>query len=229
MLFGRSDACNRIDAVLSAFRGGTGGALVLTGPPGIGKTALLDYAANGAKDLTDPPRQGHTDLKLPSPTQVCPRCSLPCSVSCRHWPLHKRMHSARHWRLAPPPGVMLFPVYAGTVSLLAAASRQVPSVVLIDDAQWMDEASMVALRFAQRRLVHDPILFILTSRSEPENQTTWAELPGLQLDGLDDSSAAALLRDHGFRMSDDVLRWLIQATNGNPLASAGPANVCAAR
>ena len=50
-LLGRGDERDRVDGILSSARQGRSGVLVLRGEPGIGKTALLDYAAGAAADL----------------------------------------------------------------------------------------------------------------------------------------------------------------------------------
>ena len=48
MLHGRSAETARIDELLTAARDGRSGALVIRGEAGVGKTALLDYAAAAA-------------------------------------------------------------------------------------------------------------------------------------------------------------------------------------
>ena len=51
MLVGRSSESARIDGLLTAVRGGTGRALVVLGEPGIGKSALLQYAERQATGM----------------------------------------------------------------------------------------------------------------------------------------------------------------------------------
>jgi predicted ATPase len=51
VLFGRADACARIDALLDSARAGSSGALAIRGEPGIGKSALCRYAVEGATGL----------------------------------------------------------------------------------------------------------------------------------------------------------------------------------
>src|SRR4029450_8056372 len=52
MLVGRESECARLDELLDQARRGTCGALVIRGEAGIGKTALLDYAATSVPDMT---------------------------------------------------------------------------------------------------------------------------------------------------------------------------------
>jgi hypothetical protein len=51
MLIGRTAECGRIDRLLADLRTGAGGALLLIGEPGIGKTSLLEYARRQAPDV----------------------------------------------------------------------------------------------------------------------------------------------------------------------------------
>src|SRR5256885_1786146 len=51
MLVGRDAECLRITGALDQVRAGQGGTLLLTGPPGVGKTALLEYAGQAAGEL----------------------------------------------------------------------------------------------------------------------------------------------------------------------------------
>ena len=107
MLFGRSDACRRIDALLSALREGAGGAHVLNGPPGIGKTALLNYAANGAAIcpvLRAKGSPGETAIAYAGLSQVSRRCL----TGCLPWLYLKLPPFKRRWPLAHLPGPTSF-------------------------------------------------------------------------------------------------------------------------
>jgi predicted ATPase len=85
--------------------------------------------------------------------------------------------------IGPPAGNDVFPVYAATLNLLAAAASRTPLVVLLDDAHWLDAPSMDALLFAQRRMTRDPILLILTFRMDPALSQPPAGFPTLELAG----------------------------------------------
>ena len=52
MLLGRAAECAQVDCLLTAARAGTSGTLLIRGDPGIGKTALLRYAAERAGQMT---------------------------------------------------------------------------------------------------------------------------------------------------------------------------------
>jgi predicted ATPase len=57
-----------------------------------------------------------------------------------------------------------FAVGAATLSVLAAVAEQGPLLVAVDDAQWLDTASLEALLFAAHRLTTDSVAIILTER-----------------------------------------------------------------
>src|SRR5262249_333941 len=73
-----------------------------------------------------------------------------------------------------------FAVGAATLSLLAESG---PLAVLVDDAQWLDEASAEALRFAFRRLMADPIAVLVAVREGEPSLLDGADLPALHLAG----------------------------------------------
>ena len=217
MIFGRVDACDRIASLLSDLRRGQGGAIVLSGPAGIGKSTLLDFAADRARGMLviraegSPAEEGITYAGL-SQVLTPLLAWLPSLVPTQAAAVEAAL------AIGPTTGSDSFPVYAGTLGLLAAAAAAGPVVVVVDDSQWLDSASMSALLFAQRRLGHDRVLFVLAARTDESTSPVWADLPTLELAGLDLTAASALLLDRGIRVNDDVLVWLVGATGGNPLA-----------
>jgi len=163
MLLGRDDACARVEDLLASVRHGRSEALVVLGPAGIGKTALLGYAFERAQGMQvlrargDPaevgiPYAGLSQLLSPL-LDLLPSLSRPQAAAI-----------AAALAIGPPAGKEAFPVYAATLSLLATAASQTPLLVLVDDGHWIDVASMDALLFAQRRLALDPVLLLLTFR-----------------------------------------------------------------
>ena len=217
MLFGRADACARVDSLVATVRQGVGGALAVRGPAGIGKTTVLEYAADCAADLQVLRAQGspaEAELPYAGLSQLlAPVLDLLPSLTA---PQADALQGAL--ALAPPSGSDVFAVYAGTVGLLAAAAARQATVVIVDDSQWLDRSSLDALLFAGRRLVRDPIIFFVAERLDPSGASTVVDLPTVELHGLDSSSAAALAAERGTHIDDHVLEWLVRATGGNPLA-----------
>ena len=217
MIVGRAEACGRIDALTSDLRRGEGGALMLSGPAGIGKSILLDYAADRAEGMRVIRAKGAPDeagLTYAGLSQVMTPLLefLPSLVATQAAAVEAAL------AIGPAVGADSFPVYAGTLGLFVAAAAVGPIVVIVDDCQWLDSASMRALLFAQRRLQHERVLFLLAARADGAPESVGGDLPTLALPGLELGSAAELVEQRGLRVNDEVLGWLVRATGGNPLA-----------
>ena len=89
-----------------------------------------------------------------------------------------------------PPDPFL--VGLATLSLLADAADQQPLVCLIDDGQWLDQASIQVLSFVARRLLAEPIALVCATRTGQEVEIL-AGLPELPVHGLSDPDARTLL------------------------------------
>ena len=217
-MFGRDAEVAAIEALVRAARGGRSGALIVSGEPGIGKTAVLARAREAAGDalvleatgseaeshlafagLADlvGPVLGHID-EIPGPQAVALRGAL---------------------ALGPPQPGDRFTAYAATLSLLAAAAERRPVVCIVDDAQWLDAESFEAIQFAGRRLGAEGVALLIGVREGANPVTDASALPRLRLTGLDDGAAARLLVVHAaVAPAADVQRALVGGAAGNPLA-----------
>ena len=120
------------------------------------------------------------------------------------------------WRVAIPPGRFL--VGLATLSLVAAAAHEEPLLCLVDDFQWLDDASVQVLGFVARRLLAERVTLLFAIR-EPTERRELAGLPELRLDGLDGADARALLASALAGPIDPGVReQIITETRGNPLA-----------
>jgi DNA-binding CsgD family transcriptional regulator len=113
-----------------------------------------------------------------------------------------------------------FAIGAATLSLLAAYAEQVPLLVLVDDAQWIDGSSAEALLFAFRRLAADRVAVLLSVRDGEPSLLDGADLPVHRLEGLDRAATAELVARHaGSQLPlDDLIDRLHRWSGGNPLA-----------
>ncbi|HMD92757.1 MAG TPA: AAA family ATPase [Trebonia sp.] len=218
MLLGRDREQRALTGLLEAARGGGSGVLAMVGEAGIGKSALLDYAAEqaagmnvlrarGVQSEAHIPFGGLFELLRPALSRIG---QIPA-------PQAAALESALALRPASAPG--RFAVGAATLSLLAACSEQAPVAVLLDDAHWLDGSSADALLFAFRRLVADPVAVVVAARQGEPSLLDGADLPVLRLLGLDPGSAAELLRRQGDApLSEELAGRLHRETGGNPLA-----------
>ncbi|SFJ52191.1 regulatory protein, luxR family [Streptosporangium canum] len=210
MLHGRAAEQAVIDRLLADSRAGRSGALLVRGEPGIGKTALLDYAAAAAEDL-----------RVIRGTGVESEAELPFAglhlllrpVFDRVGALPEQQERALRaaFGLASVASGDRLLVGLAVLSLLSELAEDGPLLVLVDDAQWLDRASTDALLFAARRLDAEGVALILAAR-EPFTAPGMAELP---VRGLDATAAAALL---GGGISPVVRYRVLAEAQGNPLA-----------
>ncbi len=214
-LRGRDAECAALDVLLDAARRGEGRALVLRGEPGVGKTALLDYAIDSAPDLHVLRAVGvesEMELAFASLHQLCApildrRSSLPA-------PQREALEVA--FGLSAGAAADRFLVGAAALGLLSEVAEEQPLLCAVDDAQWLDEASAQALAFVARRLLAEPLAILFVTR-EPMNALSG--LPELVVNGIGDGDARALLASciHG-PLDERVRERIVAETRGNPLA-----------
>ena len=129
-------------------------------------------------------------------------------------PQREALRTAFGLSVGPPPDRFL--VGLAVLTLLAEGAGKRPLICVIDDEQWLDHASAQALGFAARRLAADPVGLVFAARV-PGSEL--AGLPELEVEGLDESDARALLDSVLAGPLDARVRDLIVAeTQGNPLA-----------
>ena len=151
MLLGRDAEAAQIDDLLEGIRAGESRALVVLGEPGIGKSALLDYAASRSHDMlvlrtrgteseSELAFSGLSDLLTPLVSHL-PRIP-PVQATALEGAL----------ALGTEVGADRFTVSLATLTLLSVAGEDEPVLVVVDDAHWLDAASLEALLFVAKRL-----------------------------------------------------------------------------
>ncbi|MGZ4186002.1 MAG: AAA family ATPase [Solirubrobacteraceae bacterium] len=213
MLLGREQERDEIDRALARARSGSSATLALVGEAGIGKTALLDYAAEHAEGMQLLRARGvESEAQIPFASLLeLLRPAVPMLERIPH-PQAVALEGA--FALRPGPAQDRFAVGAATLSLLAAYGELGPVAVLVDDVHWLDDSSAQALLFAFRRLVADPIAVLLAARDDQPSVLYDADLPTIRVGGLSSDEAAALLDG----VAPAVTGRLHVATAGNPLA-----------
>jgi DNA-binding CsgD family transcriptional regulator len=213
MLLGRERERQALDQVLADARDGQSAVLALVGEPGIGKSALLDAAAEAAHGMRLLRARGiESEAQVPFGGLL--ELLRPALSSLDSIPRPQAAALEGALALRPASAQNRFAVGAATLSLLAVYAESEPLLVLVDDAHWLDASSAEALLFAVRRLVADPIAVVLAARSDEPSLLVEADLPMLQLEGLDRGAAGELVGG----VAADVADRLYRATAGNPLA-----------
>jgi DNA-binding CsgD family transcriptional regulator len=203
---------------MAAAQKGESGVLLVVGEPGIGKTALLEYAAGRGRDWTVLRARG-TETEAELPFAGLAELLTPIARRISDLPKPQAAALAGALALGPPTAMDPFTAYAATLSLMAAAAEHGPVLVLVDDAQSLDRSSQNAILFAARRLQAESIALLVAFRHEPAGVFEAADLPRLELSGLEGAVGRRLLLGSvATSISADVADRLVAATGGNPLA-----------
>jgi DNA-binding CsgD family transcriptional regulator len=216
-LLGRETEIAALDELIARIRGGRGGALVLRGEAGIGKTALLDaFAARteGATVLRASGVESEGELAFAAVHRMCSDM-LEGSIDELPAPQGAAVKVAFGLSDAgPPPDPFL--VGLGVLNRLSFAAVERPLVCLIDDAQWLDRISAQTLAFAAHRLDADPVAVIFAIRDPIE---PLRGLPEIDVKGLSPEDSRALLASRLPAPIDEGVRErFIDEAHGNPLA-----------
>jgi DNA-binding CsgD family transcriptional regulator len=215
MLRGRTAECERIHDLVQNALEGRGGSLVFRGEAGIGKSALLTYAADAGKDLRVARISGvESEVELP--------------YAALHQLCGKMLHLAGRLPAlqADALGVALgqragevpdrLRVGLAVLGLLSEAARRQPMLCLVDDAQWIDQSSLFAIAFVARRVDADSLALVFATRGPAP---ALAGIDEVLLGGLREIDALALLASVIPGQLDEGVRDRILAeTRGNPLA-----------
>ena len=207
--------------MLTRAQAGQGGVLVVRGEAGIGKTALLEDACATATGLGFRAEQAagvesETQFVFAGLHQLC--APLLDRAGALPEPQQAALGVAFGLREGAAPDRFL--VGLATLNLLAEVAEDRPLLCLVEDAQWLDQASAQVLAFVARRLVAERIVLLFALRDPTDRDLgAFAGLPEIRLDGLGQMEARALLAAAVGTPIDDVVRDRIVAeARGNPLA-----------
>jgi DNA-binding CsgD family transcriptional regulator len=217
MLRGRRSECAALDRLLEAVRVGESRVLVLRGEPGIGKSELLQYVAERASECRVVRAlgvQAEMELDFAGVHQLC--APILESIERIPGPQRDALRTALGLSAGEAPDPFL--IGLAILSLLSEAAEQRPLVCLIDDAQWLDQASGDTLAFVARRLFAESVALIFATRQSGD-EPPLRGLPDLVVEGLPDGDARALLESAlPGRLDDRVRERIMAETRGNPLA-----------
>ena len=213
-LLGRQRERSVLDRLLDTARDGHGAVLVLHGEPGVGKTALLEYAAEAGGDFRVVRTVGveGEELDYAALQQLC----TPILEFIDQLPPPQREGLGVAFGFVAGQAPSEFLVGLAVLSLLSEAAEQQPVLCVVDDAQWLDGSSARALTFVARRLLGERIALVFATRDASGG---FARFPQLQVKPLGRRDARALLESVlAARLDTSVLERIVNETGGNPLA-----------
>ncbi|MFJ9704941.1 ATP-binding protein [Streptomyces sp. NPDC101234] len=216
-LVGRHAEREAVARLLDAVLDGLSGALVLTGEPGIGKTRLLEYAADRAAELRVV-RLTAVESETGLGYGALHRLLRPFLNRTGRLPGPQRAALDAALGLVSAPPADRYLVGLATLTLLSEAAADQPLLFLLDDAQWLDRESAEALAFTARRLHADSLGLIIAVRDGLGAGGLFDALDVHSVTGLPEPEAKVLLSSVPRRVDEDVAGRIVAGTGGNPLA-----------
>jgi DNA-binding CsgD family transcriptional regulator len=196
-----------------------GAVLLLTGEPGVGKTVLLDAAAEaaaaaGTRVLRAAGVEFEADVSYSGLHQVL----FPLLAEFGQLGALQRdaLNLALGFGEGPPSGRLV--VGNAVLTLLRLSAQAQPLLVIVDDLPWVDRPSALVLGFAARRLSGSRVGFLAASRIGEESFFERAGLPTYEVPPLDGEAAAALLNARFPALTARVRQRVLADSQGNPLA-----------
>ena len=216
-LRGRRRECEALDRLLEDVRAQQSRVLVLRGEAGVGKTALLEYltaSASGCRVARAAGVESEMELAFAGVHQLC--APMLSHLERLAGPQRDALRTA--FGLSAGPAADHFLVGLAVLSLLSEAAEERPLVCLVDDAQWLDEASAQVLAFVARRLLAESVAMVFAVRS-PSEDLKLGSLSVMVVGGLSDEDARGLLDSATpGRLDERVRDRVVAEANGNPLA-----------
>jgi DNA-binding CsgD family transcriptional regulator len=218
MLVGRRPEMAVISQLLSDARQGQSAALVVRGEAGVGKSALLDQAveeATGFSVLRGVGVEGEADLAYAALHQIL----RPAFGRISSLPAPQAAALQAAFALTDDTVDERFRVSLGVLGLLSEAAEEQPVLCIVDDAQWLDQASSDSLLFAARRLQAESVVLLFGARDVADRPFEARGIDELRLSGLTVQDARRLVADQlGSFAAAEVVEWVVDNARGNPLA-----------
>ncbi|MET9272155.1 ATP-binding protein, partial [Kribbella sp. NPDC003557] len=212
-LVGRSEAIAQLEDLVRQARAGRGTTTVVRGAAGIGKSALLGVAVRAADGMQVLRYRGvEAERRMPYAGLQLVLGGTPGRPPDLGGPLQPALETifGKHEGRVDPALAGL-----AAAAVIEEAVRQRPTLIVLDDAHWLDDETCPSLAFAFRRLTGQPLCVVVATRTASSDP--FADLPALLLSGLTTAEATAVFDAAILLPMDDVARRRIVAeAGGNP-------------
>jgi DNA-binding CsgD family transcriptional regulator len=221
LLYGRDEELARLYDLIDHVSGG-GGALILRGEAGIGKSALISQATARAREcglsvLTATGVQSEARFAFAGLHQLL----RPFLNTLDNLPGPQRRALEMAFGVADVldgKAPDLFLIALGALGVITDAAVKAPLLLVLEDAQWLDGPSCEVLSFVGRRLDVEPVILLFSVRDGVGSPPDEVSLPQLRIPPLDETAAGALLSSRAAALPADVRARLLREAAGNPLA-----------
>jgi DNA-binding CsgD family transcriptional regulator len=218
-LFGRERELGLLSDLIDRLSNGAGGALVISGEAGVGKSALLAAVtqraqSRGVRIVSAAGVQSEIQMPFAGLHQLL----QPLMPAAQGLPERLRAALLAAFGLADSGVPALFLIGLAALELIDEAAEHSPVLLAIDDAQWLDQPSCAVLAFVARRLADEQALMLAAVPDGQESPFSGAGLAGLRLERLAPDAAAAVLDASAPGLPPAARERLLTEAMGSPLA-----------
>ncbi|MFE2713215.1 AAA family ATPase [Streptomyces mirabilis] len=220
-IVGRDHELALLSRLVDALTTGRTGALLMTGGPGAGKSALLDAAArmarrSGVRVLRCRGSEGESGLAFAGLHQLLrPFLDLDEGL-----PTRQRAALLGVFGLDDGTRTVSDPLLTslGALTLLSDAAEHGPLLLVIDDTHWLDLGTLDVLAFMARRLEGEPVALLLAARDTAVPAQLDRQIDRLTIEPLDPAAAGRLLDRQPRPPAGRARSRVLEQAAGVPLA-----------
>ncbi|BCY08378.1 AAA family ATPase [Actinoplanes sp. L3-i22] len=217
-MIGRAEPLSRLAGLIGRAPAG-GGAILITGETGVGKSTLIGAGADvartaGFRVLTCSGVEGETQIGLAGLHELFRLIIDRAEIL----PVEDRDVLFSVFGLGPRVEVDRLRLSAAVIGLLTALAAEQPLMIVLDDAHWMDQPTLSMIAFLVQRVSAAPIVMVVGRRPDGATALDPIGLDEIVLDRLSDTDARALVSRRHPDIPGHALRQVLDEAEGNPLA-----------